>query len=80
VKLGRTGRRGIHRHVRSTARVAEQRAPPGLVANAFETRWETRMSLDYTTVKLVHQSAVVLSVAGFFARGRVRISVCEAVG
>lgn len=27
------------------------------------------MSLDYTTVKLVHQSAVVLSVAGFFARG-----------
>ncbi|URI07919.1 SirB2 family protein [Aquincola tertiaricarbonis] len=26
------------------------------------------MSLDYTTVKLVHQGAVVLSVAGFFAR------------
>ena len=27
------------------------------------------MSLDYTTVKLVHQVAVALSVTGFFARG-----------
>jgi len=27
------------------------------------------MSLDYATVKLVHQSAVALSVTGFFVRG-----------
>jgi uncharacterized membrane protein SirB2 len=27
------------------------------------------MSLDYTTIKLVHQSAVALSVTGFFVRG-----------
>ncbi len=27
------------------------------------------MPLDYATLKLVHQAAVVLSVAGFFARG-----------
>lgn len=27
------------------------------------------MSLDYAAVKLVHQSAVVLSLAGFFVRG-----------
>ena len=27
------------------------------------------MSLDYATIKLVHQSAVALSVTGFFVRG-----------
>jgi len=27
------------------------------------------MSLDYATIKLIHQSAVALSVAGFVARG-----------
>jgi uncharacterized membrane protein SirB2 len=27
------------------------------------------MSLDYATIKLIHQGAVALSVAGFFARG-----------
>lgn len=27
------------------------------------------MSMDYATLKLVHQSAVVLSIGGFFARG-----------
>ena len=27
------------------------------------------MSLDYATIKLIHQSAVALSLAGFFVRG-----------